>query len=207
MRDEVQYKYLPEHYQFFEEIQEPQLGMPKGAVIYGVLIGQTKAILATWEVSASASMDFNNPQGVINYLHENMEDHEGVVEVMHGNTKAGYPFIYNILKQHLHDNGMPGNGYLLNMNIQIGEQIYFINGFFEEYGTTGIRDNAVFGKYQQDHPNLENPFDGWSRDPYDSDYKKGFLMNLSESRQFDKFFPEHPLSQARTYVSYIVDNN
>ena len=38
------------------------------------------------------------------------------------------------------------------------------------------------------------------RDPYD-DSEDGFLMNLSESHEYDSMFPVHPLTQAR----FIVD--
>ena len=113
------YSYLPDNYQFFEVSKDAQVGMPAGAIVFGVLIGETKAILATWEVDREASMDFNNPYGVIDYLHEHMGENEGIVEVKNGVTKAGNPIIYNILKQRLYDDGMPGNGYLLNLNFQI----------------------------------------------------------------------------------------
>ena len=40
------YTYLPENYQFFECLAEDKYGMPQGTVIFGVLIGETKATLA-----------------------------------------------------------------------------------------------------------------------------------------------------------------
>lgn len=83
----------------------------------------------------------------------------------------------------------------------------FVNGFFEEYGTTGIRESNVFAMYRKDHPDEEDPFKGWSRDPYDASFTKGFLRNLSEHQQFDRFCPGHPLSLARAYVDYIINNN
>lgn len=48
---------------------------------------------------------------------------------------------------------------------------------------------------------------GWFKDPYDPDWKMGFLMNTSENRMFDDAFPEHPLSMLRSLVSFIADNN
>lgn len=201
------YAYLPENYQFFECLAEDKYGMPQGAVIFGVLIGETKATLAAHEVDPVSSMDFANPQSVVDYLHANMEDNEGLVEVGCGKSKSNNPIIYNILKKTLYDDGRPGNQYLLHLNLQIQEHVYFIHGVFEEYGTTGIRDNAVFARYRHDHPDQEDPFEGWRRDPYDPAFTKGFLMNLSEQEQFDKFFPNHPLSRARTYISFIAENN
>jgi hypothetical protein len=36
--------------------------------------------------------------------------------------------------------------------------------------------------------------------PYD-DADDGFLMNLSESHEYDDMFPNHPLTQARLFVA------
>lgn len=32
-------------------------------------------------------------------------------------------------------------------------------------------------------------------------------MNLSEKKDFDDMFPEHPLSKLRLLISYIIENN
>ena len=45
----------------------------------------------------------------------------------------------------------------------------------------------------------------WFADPYDSDFKHHFLKNKSEDEQFDEFFPEHPLSQARLLIKQIIE--
>ena len=47
----------------------------------------------------------------------------------------------------------------------------------------------------------------WTQDPYDPDYRKGFLMNRSEAQELDESFPEHPLSVARKLAEFIVTNN
>ena len=122
------YTYLPENYQFFECLEEDKYGMPQGTVIFGVLIGETKATLAAREVDPATSMDFANPQSVVDYLHANMEDNEGLVEVGCGKSKSNNPIIYNILKKTLYDDGRPGNQYLLHLNLQIQEHVYFIHG-------------------------------------------------------------------------------
>ena len=33
------------------------------------------------------------------------------------------------------------------------------------------------------------------------------LMNLSEVRQYDAVFPEHPLTEVRKFASYLIENN
>ena len=73
-----------------------------------------------------------------------------------------------------------------------------VSGFhISIYGTTGIRESNVFAMYQKEHPNLADPFEWWSCDPYEPTFKKGFLRNLSEHQQFDRFCPGHPLSHKR----------
>ena len=47
----------------------------------------------------------------------------------------------------------------------------------------------------------------WFEDPYDPDYKRGFLMNRSESPEFDSVFPSHALSVARALIGFVIDNN
>lgn len=207
MSIKLPYAYLPENYQFFEKLQEDKYEMPKGTVIFGVLADQAKATLATREVDPSTSMDFDNPQSVVDYLHDHMEDNEGLVEVGHGKTKKNNPIIYNILKQRMYEDGRPGIMYLIHLNLKMQEHIYFIHGVFEEYGTTGIRESGVYAMYMKDHPNAEFPPEGWFRDPYDASFTKGFLRNFAEHHQFDRFCPGHPLSQARAYIDYIFDNN
>ena len=47
------------------------------------------------------------------------------------------------------------------------------------------------------------------RDPYDEDWKKGVLMNVSELEEFDQFFPGFPLTLCREFVGALlmgVDN-
>lgn len=45
------------------------------------------------------------------------------------------------------------------------------------------------------------------RDPYDENYKEGFLMNVSEDESMDEQFPDHPLSMLRKYVKWVIENN
>ena len=54
---------------------------------------------------------------------------------------------------------------------------------------------------------LDELMERWMQDPYDPDYRKGFLMNRSEVRELDEMFPWHPLSVARKLAEFIVTNN
>ena len=52
----------------------------------------------------------------------------------------------------------------------------------------------------------ENVFEGWNEDPYNPDYKKGALMNLSERAGLDGVFPYHPLSQCRELIKSLISD-
>ena len=69
---------------------------------------------------------------------------------------------------------------------------------------SGIRDNTVLMlMVDMSGKSLSEVMDsGWFKDPYDPDWKMGFLMNASENRMFDDAFPEHPLSMLRNLVSF-----
>ena len=76
-----------------------------------------------------------------------------------------------------------------------------VDAFFGEEGTIGMRDAAVMAKYEKKPP------EDWMEDPYDKQYLKGIRMNKSENALYDSLFPNHPLSQARMFLRYIVENN
>ena len=39
------------------------------------------------------------------------------------------------------------------------------------------------------------------KDPYDENIDLPYMMNLSEKEEYDKMFPEHPLSRLRKYLA------
>jgi hypothetical protein len=74
-----------------------------------------------------------------------------------------------------------------------------VRGFFDESGTTGVRDSTVYSMLAQAG---NGALDGWTCDPYDPNFGKGLLANKSELPEFDALFPEHPLTEARRLVRY-----
>lgn len=46
-----------------------------------------------------------------------------------------------------------------------------------------------------------NTAKGWMKDPYDENIDLPYMMNLSEKEEYDKMFPEHPLSRLRKYLA------
>ena len=102
--------------------------------------------------------------------------------------------------------------YIASLTIPFQDFSYVVKLQAEERGITGIRDNAIFHKMiesgkviikdEDDNDDIE--VIGWMRDPYDSTFKAQIMMNLSELEEYDKLFPDHPLSRARTTFPTII---
>ena len=143
----------------------------------------------------------------INSTRHYLEENQGIVEIENNVDK--FPYIYTIIKVPMNPNGVH---YLFNFHIQIHTKYYSIEGMFDEIGTTGVRDTMVGelcrreGIVRTEEVNGKVNLVGWNEDPYDKNYKKGFLMNLSEKREFDEKFPYHPLSEVRNLIKDLINN-
>ena len=201
---------LPQYYQKLKKKFPEGIGIPKDAVGYVMRTDAASCLLISYPVSEEISMPFDNPQWVIDEQHKAMGENEGLIEVENGTTASGKPFIYEVIKHRIAtEDGIPhGVEYTLNINVRMDNSIQFINGSFAEEGTTGVRDNIVLAMYSNaKKTSMEDTMKAWFRDPYDSEFKRGFLMNKSEESVFDEQFPNHPLSVARALVKFIVENN
>lgn len=201
---------IPQEYQKVQQKLPREYGIPENAEVYVMNNGQASVLLVSFPVSEQASMPFGRPQNVIDQQHSMMGEGDGLIEVKGGNTEDGRPYIYEIIKHHYAPEAgtVTGNEYTLNINVRMEHSIQFINGSFAEEGTIGLRDTVGMAIYQKTTGlSMDEVMKTWSRDPYDPDYRKGFLMNQSEVPELDEQFPDHPLSKARAFVKYIVNNN
>jgi len=156
------------------------------------------AFVKVWPISMAEAMPFHECRLVIDGIHRSLAEDQGLVEVACGKANAGGEYIYSIVKT---KNDPPGMLYTLTMHMRDKINVWSIQGFFEECGVTGQRDCAVMEIARRQKMIKEVGGEGWFKDPYDPNYKNGLLMNLSEQRQFDELFPQHPLSKARELVS------
>ena len=136
----------------------------------------------------------------IEIIHNTLDDDQGLIEVEKGETKLGLKYISVITKSFMG----PEHGvqYFLRINLfkdSVPEWAHEIDTFFGEEGITGQRDTLVMAM-------LKMPKD-WMEDPYDKNYTKGIRMNKSEDRKFDAQFPNHPLTQARSFLEFVKENN
>ena len=149
-------------------------------------------------------MPFDEPQVVIDGIHGALGEKQGLVDVKAGSEKQGR-FIYSIVKSQNEPSGML---YILTMDLEVSTHYVRLQGWFNEAGTTGIRDSTVFAmRLKSNLSDFERIHEGWVQDPYDKDFVRGALMNESEKEEFDEAFPDHPLSVARRFASDIVKAN
>ena len=89
--------------------------------------------------------------------------------------------------------------YLGTIIIPFKKFSYVVKIQANEFGTTGMRDSIVANKLMTEGliEVGDEGYEGWFEDPYDSEYKKGTLMNKSELEKYDREFENHPLSILR----------
>lgn len=76
----------------------------------------------------------------------------------------------------------------------------------EEIGTSGRRDTMIFSRELMDmEVDQTGKPTGWTKDPYDSDHDEAAQFNLSDQKQYDNNFPDHPLSKIRDYLTRLPE--
>lgn len=79
-----------------------------------------------------------------------------------------------------------------------------------EVGITGMREAFTMDKWMSEHgmPKTDENgrMIGFAKDPYDENFTEGRLMNYSEKEEFDKDFPNHPLTIIRTKMKEIKES-
>lgn len=200
-----EYKRVP-HLFKKEELPFPM----KNVGLYDLKTEATGATVIISDVSSEYAIDFEDSQKVIDELHNALqdEDHVGLIAVQNGVTTKNNRYAAIIKKMKVQQD-MPVDQvvYMLNMNVEFNGRIKFINGSFVENGYAGIRDSVVMNAFASNYKSVEEAMKYWNHDPYDDSINSGFLMNVSESEEYDHQFPDHPLSKCRELITYIVENN
>ena len=172
---------------------------PPGSVVIGKVTKFSHCIVLFYPISESDVMPFENPQFVIDGIHNCLSDNQGLIEV--NSDRQDKTKIYSIVKTKMEPSGVQ---YCLTFHFRILDEFYCVTGFFSENGITGEREATAFELACRDEIIKENMI-GWGRDPYDRNFTKGFLMNLSEDEKFDKMFPFHALSETRRFINKLME--
>lgn len=188
---------LPEKYQILKNFPKD----PVDCVNYGIATTSSKCVIQVYPIGSREAMPFGDTKAIISGIHGTLADNQALVEVKSGKTAHGREFVYSIVKEKKEPSGVD---YALLLHVDYQNSTICFNGFFMEYGTTGMRDATVFELAIRQGLVTGKEHEGWWLDPYDKDWKHPFLMNLSEQEQYDVHFPDHPLSQCRQFVKLIT---
>ena len=193
---------MPERYELLKPLPED----PPYTRAFGYQTSGALCYVMTRPIPAAQAMPYDDPQSVIDGIHAVLADDQGLIAVEKGVTKAGRRFIYSIVKSLNETHGVQ---YCLTLHAEYPECAVLIQGFFDEAGTTGMRDAMVYAMLSNEGKvkATENGIEGWNEDPCDPEYKKGNCMNCSERMEYDALFPDHPLSEARRFVAELTELN
>ena len=190
---------LPKEFESLESMPDD----PEGALSYVKDTSGATCFIQSYPIQVNQTMPMNDINPIVDGIHANLGDRQGLIEVVNGSTRYNKNFVYSIVKSARIPSGM---NYILTMHIVKGEIALCLKGQFEERGSTGIRDTTVY-EYAIREKLIKGINEGWMKDPYDEKFDRGILMNLSEKREYDYSFPNHPLSEMRRLIDYIIDNN
>lgn len=180
-------------------------GDPVGSLPLMTQTDQALCFVLAHPISADQCMPLNR-ETVTDAIRGFLQPNQGLIEVESGSA-AEFQYVYSIVKTLKSEAGHPaGVQYVLAMDVVSKAGLTHFQGFFDEMGTTGMRDAMAYEICKREGlvGNAEDPFEGWAADPFDGQWLTGALMNLSEQRRFDAMFPAHPLSLAREFVACVV---
>lgn len=163
-----------------------------------------RCILMLYPIPLEHTMPFDAPAAVVAGIHRSIDDEQGLVEVDSGSTSKGKMFIYSIVKSKMEPSGIQ---YCLTMHLRGTKACLNITGFFDEIGVTGDRETAVMEALMRSGKTREDVLIDWAKDPYDPQFSRGLLANASELKDFDSYFPQHPLSVARDFIRFLIAMN
>ncbi len=193
---------LPERYELLKSLPED----PPYSRSFGFQTPGALCYVITRPIPTGSAMPYDNPHSVIDGIHQALADDQGLIMVEKGETKTGHRFIYSIVKSLKKPSGVQ---YCLTMHVEYEECAVLIHGFFDEMGTTGIRDAMVYAMLSNEGKvkTTENGIEGWNEDPFNPEYMRGNRMNCSERKEYDGLFPQHPLSEMRKFTAELAELN
>lgn len=103
--------------------------------------------------------------------------------------------------------GSLGWGYQINAVFPTKSRTYVIQIAALEQGTTGVREAAVtvILSAKDGSKDLSSVMKRFRRDPYDQKFDDKAVFTISDERQWDEGFPDHPLTKVRAYIEKIVE--
>lgn len=191
---------VPTDYQKLDSLPEN----PEGCVSYGKQTENALCMVSIYPIAPEDAMDFNDKKALIDWIHHTLAENQALIEVENGRRISGFPYIYSIVKTYNGEEEGVGYTLILDFLLRPNSSIVRVQGFFQEFGVTGVRDASVFAHLSQEDKGFSE--DKWFFDPYDPDSEAPYKMNQSELAEYDDLFPDHPLSQCRMLIQYYKEN-
>jgi len=162
-------------------------------------------VVMIFKTTPDNAMNPDDLQGLIDGIHRNMSDSQGIIEAKKGVTRREYRYIYSIVKTLLSKDA-GGVRYFLRMNVFHKNEILEIQAEFTEIRMTGKREAICvdFARRAGLADIFKDGYKDWAGDPYDPEYTRGVPKNLAEREGLDGLFPENPLSQAREFLLAVL---
>ena len=116
---------------------------------------------------------------LIDGIHGLLGDDQGLVEARCGRTSFGRALAYAIVKTAEQTDGVQ---YCFTLQAAYPSFVLNTQGFFDEAGTTGLRDAAFFEEAVGEGL-VSGDGRGWRRDPYDPSYVRGTSWRERSKRE------------------------
>ena len=189
---------IPSDYQLLNSLPDD----PENCLSYVKETNTFEAFIQVFAIDRMSAMDWGEDQKIIDGIRQSLADNQALIEVKSDKTKRGYHYVYSIVKTL---NELSGEQYFLLIQVFYGHAVLNVKAFFSEKGVAGQREAAVFELACREGLVSITDTSNWTSDPYDKTLKRPCLMNISEENRFDELFPDHPLTQCRSFVEYIVN--
>ena len=104
--------------------------VPKPNVGCGIRNDECFGLIFAWIVAPEEAMDYDSVEDTVKDVRLSLMENMGLLECKNGLTAKGHKYIYAIRKIQETVQGLPKPevSYLLNLNVNVGEDDYFING-------------------------------------------------------------------------------
>lgn len=161
------------------------------------------AVLSYFEQTQTTLDDYSTIDKARNYYRKTALSQGGGIVEANMKTIDGVQAIESIIKAPQHT-GMSYIGYIA---IPFQKFNYVLQITCREGGITGVREAGIFLKMKLQKKVEINEetgeAKGWTNDPYDPSFTSKIMRNISDDEQYDKDFPEHPLSRLRRHFKSI----
>lgn len=180
---------IPVYYQKVDSLPDD----PEESIPFMIQTENASCFVLAFPIPLTKAMP-QDKEVVISSIRSFMGANQGLIQVEADDDK-----VYSIVKTLKQEGGVQ---YTLTCHKYFQDCALCIQGFFDEIGTTGLRDTIVYEMCRRNNlvGTEDEPFKGWTCDPYDASIREGALMNLSEQEIYDDKFPDFPLSMCRELV-------